>query len=74
MLNSAKLLRAVSILCGTLVTIGMVLFLYGYFGSDYGMLTGIGIGVTMGGVFIFIMGVFLVATEEVVEKNKRKVI
>jgi hypothetical protein len=74
MINSAKLLRAVSILCGTLGTIGMILFLYGYFGSGYAALTGIGIGLTMGGVFIFIMGIFLVATEEVVEKNKRTTI
>ncbi|WP_042145229.1 hypothetical protein [Paucisalibacillus sp. EB02] len=74
MVNSTKLLRAVSILCGTLVTIGMILFLYGYFVSDFRALTGIGIGVTMGGVFIFIMGIFLVATEEVVEKNKRKTV
>ncbi len=72
MINSAKILRAVSILCGTLITIGFITFLYGYFVSDYAALTGIGIGVTMGGVFIFIMGIFLVATEEVVEKNKRK--
>ncbi|WP_047983011.1 hypothetical protein [Ornithinibacillus californiensis] len=74
MVNSAKVLRAVSILCGTLVIVGMLAFLYGYFANGYAALTGIGIGVAMGGVFIFIMGIFLVATEEVVEKNKRKTI
>jgi hypothetical protein len=72
MINSAKILRAVSILCTTLITIGILVFFYGYFGTDYSMLTGIGIGTTMGGVFIFIMGLFLVITGEVVDKNKEE--
>ncbi|WP_026905907.1 hypothetical protein [Paucisalibacillus globulus] len=71
MINSAKILRAVNILCGTLITIGIISFLYGYFGNDYNVITGVGIGITMGGVFIFIMGLFLVVTEEVVEKNNK---
>ncbi|MFS0672219.1 hypothetical protein [Ornithinibacillus sp. 179-J 7C1 HS] len=71
MINSAKIVRAVSILCGSLITIGVVSFLYGYFGSGYGVLTGVGIGIVMGAVFIFIMGIFLVATEEVVTKDKK---
>ncbi|MBC5637423.1 hypothetical protein H8S33_11460 [Ornithinibacillus sp. BX22] len=71
MINSAKIVRAISILCGALITIGVISFLYGFFGSGYAWLTGIGLGVVMGGVFIFIMGIFLVATEEVVEKNKQ---
>lgn len=32
-------------------------------------MTGIGIGTIMGAVFIFLMGVFFVATEEMLEKS-----
>jgi hypothetical protein len=74
MINSKKVLRAVSFVCGTLITIGILSFLYGFFASGYEALTGIGIGTIMGGVFIFIMGIFLVATEEMVDKNKGKTI
>ncbi|GLO66921.1 MULTISPECIES: hypothetical protein [Oceanobacillus] len=68
-----KLLKYVSIICGTLITIGSLLFIYGYFVSDLTAVTAIGIGLVMGATFIFIMGVFLVATEEsfVSEKEQR---
>ncbi|OEH55317.1 hypothetical protein AQ616_03850 [Oceanobacillus sp. E9] len=68
-----KLLKYVSIICGTLITIGSLLFIYGYFVSDLTAVTAIGIGLVMGSTFIFIMGVFLVATEEsfVSEKEQR---
>ncbi|GGA87299.1 hypothetical protein [Ornithinibacillus halotolerans] len=68
---SVKLIRAVSILCSMLILIGTIFFLYGYFSMEYSVITGIGIGVIIGGVFIFIMGIFLVATEEIVDKNRR---
>jgi hypothetical protein len=71
-MNHSKILRAVSFISGSLITVGLLLFLYGLFLHQASVLTGIGIGVTMGGVFIFIMGIFLVATEEVVEKHKHK--
>ena len=47
---------------------GIALFLYGFFVSDYGNITGIGIGTIMGAVFIFVMGIFLVASEEMIIK------
>ncbi|MFS0751111.1 hypothetical protein [Oceanobacillus sp. 1P07AA] len=59
-----KLLKYVSIICGTLITIGSLLFIYGYFVSGLPTVTAIGIGLVMGATFIFIMGIFLVATEE----------
>lgn len=59
-----KLLKYVSIICGTLITIGSLLFIYGYFVSGSTAVTAIGIGLVMGATFIFIMGIFLVATEE----------
>ncbi|WP_047982213.1 hypothetical protein [Ornithinibacillus contaminans] len=73
-MKSSKILRAVSFLCGTLITIGVIAFLYGFFASGNNALIGVGIGTIMGGVFIFIMGIFLVATEEVVEKDKQNTI
>ncbi|GIO25934.1 hypothetical protein [Ornithinibacillus bavariensis] len=71
-MNPSKILRAVSFISGILITIGLLLFIYGLFVNNVSALIGIGIGITMGGVFIFIMGIFLVATEEVVEKHKQK--
>ncbi|RFA34503.1 hypothetical protein CAI16_11375 [Virgibacillus dokdonensis] len=49
---------------------GIAIFLYGFFVSDYSYITGIGIGTVMGAVFIFLMGVFLVATEEMNSNRK----
>ena len=47
------------------------IFLYGFFVSDYSAITGIGIGTIMGAIFIFMMGVFFVATEEMLEKTDK---
>ena len=64
-----KILNAVKIVGYTLLTIGIPIFLYGFFISDYSIITGIGIGTVMGAIFIFLMGVFFVATEEMQEKT-----
>ncbi|MFJ7936592.1 hypothetical protein [Sporosarcina sp. NPDC096371] len=63
-----KMLNAVKYVGGTILAIGISIFLYGFFVSDYSTITGIGIGTVMGAVFIFMMGVFFVATEEMQEK------
>jgi magnesium-transporting ATPase (P-type) len=63
-----NLINTVKYVCGTVLIIGIVIFLYGFFVSDYGVVTGIGIGTVMGSIFIFLMGVFLVASEEMVTK------
>ncbi|WP_042220634.1 hypothetical protein [Oceanobacillus manasiensis] len=68
MKTGKKMLNAVKIAGATVLTLGIVIFLYGFFVSDYSAITGIGIGTIMGAVFIFLMGVFFVATEEVLEK------
>ncbi|WP_067727465.1 hypothetical protein [Oceanobacillus damuensis] len=70
--RNIKLLKSMSYICGTLLTIGTALFFYGYFVSVYHVVTGIGIGTVMGAVFIFIMGIFLVATEETIEEGKKR--
>ena len=55
------MLNATRYVGGTVLTIGIAIFLYGFFVSDYSTVTGIGIGTVMGAVFIFLMGCFLVA-------------
>ncbi|AVQ97788.1 hypothetical protein ACTWPF_17235 [Oceanobacillus sp. M65] len=75
MKTGKKMLNAVKIAGSTVLTLGIVIFLYGFFVSDYSAITGIGIGTIMGAVFIFLMGVFFVATEEVLEKfSKPKIL
>ncbi|WP_249872075.1 hypothetical protein [Oceanobacillus saliphilus] len=69
---NVKLLKVTSYICATLLTIGSPLFLYGYFVNASSIVTGVGIGMVMGAVFIFIMGIFLVATEETIEKGKKR--
>ena len=59
-----QILNAVKVVGITVLTIGISIFLYGFFVSDYSAITGIGIGTVMGAIFIFLMGVFFVATEE----------
>ncbi|MDQ0219165.1 hypothetical protein [Peribacillus cavernae] len=64
-----KILNAVKYVGGTVLTIGIFIFLIGFFESGYSILTPIGIGTIMGAVFIFLMGVFFVATEEMLKKR-----
>ncbi|WP_088105988.1 hypothetical protein [Halalkalibacter urbisdiaboli] len=65
----AKLLNAVKYIGGTVLSIGILIFLIGFFGNDYTILTSIGVGTIVGAVFIFLMGVFFVVTEEMLEKT-----
>ena len=66
--SKLKMLNAVKVIAFTLLVIGISIFLYGFFVSDYSTITGIGIGTVMGAIFIFLMGVFFVVTEEMLEK------
>jgi len=68
-----KILNAVKIVGLIILAIGISIFLYGFFVSDYSAITGIGIGTVMGATFIFLMGVFFVATEEMHEKADKGV-
>ena len=70
--SNVKLLKATSSICGTLLAIGIALFVYGFFGSGSAYVTAIGIGTVMGATFIFIMGIFLVATEETIEEGRNR--
>ena len=71
--SKTKILNAVKYIGSTILALGVAIFLYGFFVSDYGAVTGIGIGTVMGAVFIFLMGVFFVATEEMQEQAKQRV-
>lgn len=68
-----KILNAVKYIGGALLVLGSMLFIYGIVDSGFNILAAIGIGTIMGAVFIFLMGVFFVATEEALEKMKEKV-
>ena len=67
----AKMLQAVKLTGGILLTIGCALFMFSLFGNGYDTLTGISIGVIMGAVFIFLIGSFFVASEEMLEKRDK---
>ncbi|CAM3891623.1 hypothetical protein [Lederbergia lenta] len=66
-----KLLNATKYIGYTILTIGIAIFLYGFFISEYSIATGVGIGTVMGAIFIFLMGVFFVATEEMQKKTTK---
>ncbi|MFD1453858.1 hypothetical protein [Oceanobacillus sojae] len=66
-----KLLKGLSLVCGTLITIGAIMFIYGYFVSAIPLVIAIGIGLAEGGTFIFIMGLFLVAVEENIRRKNQ---
>ncbi len=66
-----KAIHAVRYVGGTILIIGIAIFLYGFFVSSYSYATSVGIGTIMSAVFIFIMGMFLLATEEMLLKTQR---
>ncbi|WP_156291663.1 hypothetical protein [Oceanobacillus salinisoli] len=64
-----RILNVTKYVCATIITLGTILFIYGY-ASGFSNVVGIGYGTVMGGVFIFIMGLFLAATGEMLERKK----
>ncbi len=68
MVSNSQVLTAVSYVCGTILTIGVITFLVGFFGNVSNAVAPIGIGTVMGAVFIFLMGNFFITTQEVLEK------
>lgn len=65
------ILNAVKYIGGTILTIGIITFLLGFFVSDSTTMTSIGIGAVIGATFIFLMGVFFVATDEMLENSDK---
>ena len=67
-----KMLNATRYVGGALLTIGIAICLYGAVMISFNHnMVGVGIGTVMGAVFIFLIGMFLVASEEMI-LNSRK--
>ena len=71
MVSREKFLNAVTYVGLTVLTIGVTAFIVGLIVNGFSVLVPIGIGTAVGAVFIFLIGVFLVVTEEMLEKSKR---
>ncbi|MGM0899555.1 hypothetical protein [Mesobacillus maritimus] len=65
-----KVLNAVKYVGGTTLTVGMAFFVFGLVIS-HNLITGLGMGAVVGAIFIFIIGVFFVVTEEMLEKTDK---
>ena len=63
-----KMLNATKYIGGSLLTLGIITFLMGVFASGSSVLTPMGIGAVVGAVFVFLIGIFFVAAEEMLEK------
>ncbi len=66
-----KMLTATKTVGAVILTIGIAIFLYGMIVNDYVFISGIGVGAVMGAVFIFLIGMFLIAAEEMLSKGKK---
>lgn len=71
MMKREKFLNAVTYVGLTILTIGILAFILGLLVTGFNILVPIGIGTVVGAVFIFLIGVFLVVTEEMLEKSNR---
>ncbi len=69
MRSREKFLNAVTYVGLTVLTIGVLGFIVGMLVNGYNVLVPIGIGTSVGAVFIFLIGVFLVVTDEMLEKS-----
>jgi hypothetical protein len=69
MRSREKFLNAVTYVGLTVLTIGILAFIAGIVVTGYNILVPIGIGTSVGAVFIFLIGVFLVVTDEMLEKS-----
>jgi hypothetical protein len=69
MRSREKFLNAVTYVGLTVLTIGILAFIAGIVVTGYNILVPIGIGTSVGAVFIFLIGVFLVVTDEMLERS-----
>jgi hypothetical protein len=67
--SNTKVLHAAKFVGGSLLLIGLIILSYSIYVSDSNILAGVGVGTIVGAVFIFLMGIFFVATEEMLEKS-----
>ncbi|MCR8630356.1 hypothetical protein [Paenibacillus radicis (ex Xue et al. 2023)] len=71
MKNNTPILNAVKVVGISLIAIGFIILILGIFDNNYSSMIPIGMGTIAGAVLIFIMGVFFVATEEMLAKTGR---
>jgi hypothetical protein len=64
-----RLLNAVTYVGLTVLTLGILTFIAGFLVNGFSVLVPVGIGTSVGAVFIFLIGVFLVVTDEMLEKS-----
>ncbi|MEH7491559.1 hypothetical protein [Neobacillus niacini] len=64
-----RLLNAVTYVGLTVLTLGILTFIAGLVVNGFSILVPVGIGTSVGAVFIFLIGVFLVVTDEMLEKS-----
>jgi hypothetical protein len=64
-----KLINATKLVGGSVLTLGIMMFIIGFIVSDF--LISIGVGTVTGAVFIFLIGMFFAATEEMLEKSHK---
>ncbi|MFS0646202.1 hypothetical protein [Siminovitchia sp. 179-K 8D1 HS] len=69
--STYKILHAAKSVGYIVLSIGIAIFLYGFFVSDTSVATSIGIGTVMGAIFIFLIGVFFAAAEEMDKKTDK---
>jgi hypothetical protein len=69
MKSREKFLNAVTYVGLTVLIIGILAFIAGIVVTGYNILVPIGIGTSVGAVFIFLIGVFLVVTDEMLERS-----
>ncbi|WP_408011525.1 hypothetical protein ACJROX_15325 [Pseudalkalibacillus sp. A8] len=69
MKSRIKLLNATKCVGGSVLALGIMMFLFGFIVSGFEFLISIGIGTITGSVFIFLIGLFFAATEEMLEKS-----
>ena len=68
MKSHGKIINLTKLISLFLFFIGALTLIYGIVG-DFGSVIGIGIGVEVGTIFIVLMAMFFVATEEMIEKT-----
>ncbi len=63
-----KMIHATKWAGSVILALGMIIFSYGFV-NGFNIMTGIGLGTVAGAIFIFLIGMFFIATEEMVENT-----
>lgn len=66
--SRVKMLNVTKLVSSIVFFLGMIVFIYGY-ENGFIYAVGIGLGTVAGAILIFLMGMFFIATEEMVENT-----